>query len=160
MENKHLKEGITKRTARVALTLSACAIGVAYASAFKTGGAPVWAAWLLAFGIPTALVSIMIMGAARQGRGVKRLLVPFAFVGILLTAGFVLALSLPGNEGPQSALIFGLPLRAAIIIYGVGLIPIVILPIGYALTFETRTLSVEDLERVRAMGREFTKNKS
>ena len=39
-------------------------------------------------------------------------------------------------------------------IYGVGLLPIVVLPIAYALTFETQTLSAEDVERVRALARE------
>jgi hypothetical protein len=29
-----------------------------------------------------------------------------------------------------------------------------VLPVAYALTFETQTLSAEDVERVRALGRE------
>jgi hypothetical protein len=40
------------------------------------------------------------------------------------------------------------------VIYGIGLLPIVVLPVVYALTFETQTLSAEDVERVRVMGRE------
>jgi len=47
-----------------------------------------------------------------------------------------------------------LPARAAVVIYGIGLLPIVVLPVAYALTFETQTLSAEDVERVRAMGQE------
>jgi hypothetical protein len=39
------------------------------------------------------------------------------------------------------------------VIYGVGLLPIIVLPVAYALTFETLTLSAEDLEQVRAIGR-------
>ena len=39
-------------------------------------------------------------------------------------------------------------------IYSIGLLPIVVLPVVYALTFETQTLSAEDVERVRVMGRE------
>jgi hypothetical protein len=31
--------------------------------------------------------------------------------------------------------------------------PIIILPVAYALTFETQTLTAEDLERVRELGR-------
>ena len=38
-------------------------------------------------------------------------------------------------------------------IYGVGLLPIFVLPIAYALTFETQTLSAEDVERVRELAR-------
>ncbi len=68
--------------------------------------------------------------------------------------GFGAALALPATEGPLSTLWLGLPARAAIVIYGVGLLPIVVLPIAYALTFETQTLSAEDVERVRALARE------
>ena len=45
-----------------------------------------------------------------------------------------------------------MPARAAIVIYGVGLLPIIVLPVAYALTFETQTLSAGDVERVRALG--------
>ena len=41
------------------------------------------------------------------------------------------------------------------VIYGIGLLPIVVLPIAYALTFETQTLSAEDVERVRELGRAY-----
>lgn len=152
-----MKEDMTKRVARFGLTVASIAIAAGYASAFKSGGAPVWAAWLLAFGIPAALVSVMVMGAAREKGGIKGLMIPFAFLGILLTLGFCLALGLPANESAQSTLYLGLPLRAAIIIYGVGLIPIVVLPVAYALTFETQTLSKEDLAKVRALGAAYAK---
>lgn len=147
-----MKEDITKRVARLSLTAATIAIAVAYASAFKPGGAPTWAPWLLAFGMPVVLVAVMVMGAARGRGGIKKLVIPFAFVGILLTVGFCLALGLPANESADSNLVFGLPLRAAIVIYGIGLIPIVVLPVAYALTFETQTLNAEDLEKVRKLG--------
>ena len=147
-----MKEDITKRIARLALTAASIAIAAGYAVAFKPGGAPLWAPWLLAFGIPVALVSVMVMGAARDRGGIRKLMLPFAFVGVLLTLGFCLALALPATESAQSSLIFGLPLRAAIVIYGIGLIPIVVLPVAYALTFETQTLKTEDLAKVRELG--------
>lgn len=152
-----MKEDITKRIARLALTGALIAIAAGYASAFKPGGAPAWAPWLLAFGIPIALVAVMVMGAARDRGGIKKLTIPFVFVGVLLTLGFCLALGLPANESAQSSLILGLPLRAAIVIYGVGLIPIVVLPVAYALTFETQTLNAEDLEKVRKLGAAYAK---
>lgn len=113
-----------------------------------------WAAWLLALGIPVALAAIMILGAARGRRGIGPLKIPFAFVAMVLLIGFGAALALPATEGPLSTLWLGLPARAAIVIYGIGLLPIVVLPIAYALTFEAQTLSAEDVERVRALARE------
>jgi hypothetical protein len=128
-------------------------ISIAFGYAFIAfGGAALGAApWLLATGIPVSTVAIMVMGAVREGRSSRRLWLPFALVGFFLTIGFFLALGLPASESVSSRLFFGLPLRAAIVVYGVGLLPIVILPIVYAITFETQTLSASDLELVRRL---------
>lgn len=143
----------TKRIARLAITIATLAIAVGYASAFMPGGAPTWAPWLLALGIPGALGGIMVLGAARERGGVGRLAIPFAFVIVTLVVGFCLALGLPANEGPASELWLGLPLRAAIVVYGIGLMPVVVLPVAYALTFGTQTLSAGDVERVKRVGK-------
>ena len=147
-------EDATRRAALVALFFGILAIAAGYLAAFSTTGTPIWAAWLLALGIPVALGAIMILGAARGRRGIGQLKIPFAFVVVVLVIGFGAALALPATEGPLSRLWLGLPARAAIVIYGVGLLPIVVLPIAYALTFETQTLSAEDVERVRALALE------
>jgi len=149
-----VREDITRGAALVALFIGISAIAAGYLAAFSAAGAPVWAAWLLALGIPVALGAIMILGAARGRRGIGPLKIPFAFVVLVLVIGFGAALALPATEGPLSTLWLGLPTRAAIVIYGVGLLPIVVLPIAYALTFETQTLSAEDVERVRELARE------
>ena len=95
----------------------------------------------------------MILGATRGDRGVGPLKIPFGFVILMLVIGFGAALTLPATEGPLSRLWLGLPARAAIVIYGIGLLPIFVLPIAYALTFDTQTLSAEDVERVRELAR-------
>lgn len=148
---------VAKQVARYALVSSIIAIGMGYASAFLAGGAPGWAPWLLALGIPVASVAIMVMGAVREGGKLGSLVIPFVMVLVLLASGFCLALALPATESSESRLVLGLPLRAAIIIYGVGLIPVVVLPFAYALTFETQTLSREDVERVRQLGAAYRK---
>jgi hypothetical protein len=149
---------MTKRTALLALALASLAIAAAYASAFLPGGAPAWAPWPMALGIPAALVAVMILGAARDGK-IGKLAFPFAFSGLVLAAGFAAALALPASEAPGVALYGGLPLRAAVIIYGIGLFPIVVLPIAYALTFHEQTLTAADLERVRRAGEEFARRR-
>jgi hypothetical protein len=145
----------TRRAALVALFAGIAAIAVGYAAAFGARGTPSWAPWFLALGIPAALGAIMILGATRGDRGVGRLKIPFAFVILMLVIGFGAALALPATEGPLSRLWLGLPARAAIVIYGVGLLPIFVLPIAYAVTFETQTLTAEDVESVRKLGREY-----
>jgi len=114
----------------------------------------VWGAWLLALGIPTALGAIMILGAVRSNRGLGRLVIPFALVVLVLAIGFGAALALPGGESATTGLWLGLPPRAAIVIYGVGLLPILVLPVAYAMTFESQTLSASDVEKVRAVASE------
>jgi len=145
---------ITRRAALTALIAGVLAIAVGYAAAFMRGGTPVWAPWLLALGIPVSLGAIMILGAARGRKGIGPLKLPFLFVVAVLAIGFCAALALPATEGPLSKLWLGLPARAAVVIYGIGLLPIVVLPVAYALTFETQTLSADDVERVRALARE------
>ena len=147
--------GDTTRTAALlVLCLAILAIAIGYAAAFRQNGAPAWAPWLLALGIPISLGAIMTLGAARGRTGIGPLKLPFLFVVAVLAIGFCAALALPATESPLSKLWLGLPARAAVVIYGIGLLPIVVLPVVYALTFETQTLSAEDVERVRAMGRE------
>ena len=147
--------GDTTRTAALtALCAAVMAIAIGYAAAFRQSGTPVWAPWLLALGIPVSLGAMMILGAARGRSGIGPLKLPFLFVVAVLVIGFGAALALPATESPLSGLWLGLPARAAVVIYGIGLLPIVVLPVAYALTFETQTLSAQDVERVRAMGRE------
>jgi len=127
------------------------AIAVGYAAAFTRSGTPTWAPWLLALAIPVALGAIMILGAARGRTGLGPLKIPLVFVVLVLIIGFCAPLLLPATEGPLSKLWLGLPARAAIVIYGVGLLPIIVLRVAYALTFETQTPSAEDVERGRTL---------
>ncbi|MGH7604917.1 MAG: hypothetical protein ACRENK_13100 [Gemmatimonadaceae bacterium] len=145
----------TRRLALSALFLGILAIAIGYAAAFSPSGTPTWASWLLALGIPTALGGIMVLGATRGHRGIGPLKIPFLFVVVTLAAGFCAALALPSAESAQSHLWLGLPIRAALVIYGIGLLPIVVLPVAYALTFKSQTLTAEDVERVRELGRQY-----
>lgn len=144
----------TRRGALIVLVIGILSIALGYGAAFLPRGTPGWAPWLLAVGIPVALGAMMILGAARGPMGIGRLKYPFAFVVAVLVVGFCAALALPATESPLSKLWLGLPARAAIVIYGIGLLPIIVLPVAYALTFETQTLSAEDVERVRELARE------
>jgi hypothetical protein len=143
----------TKRLALAALVLSTCAIGAAYASAFLPGGAPVWAAWLFAGGMTGALISMLALGAMRRDTGLGRLVIPFVIMTLILGGGFFAVFFLPAL-GAAEPLWLGLPRRAAIVLYVIGLLPILVLPVAYALTFTAHTLRPEDLERVLTMARE------
>jgi len=132
-----------------ALIAGMAGIAMAYVSAFL----PLWLArlgpWLMAIVMPLTMCAMMILGAVRAGRGIGPLAGPFALVFLLIAGGFVLALALP-TENANTPLWFGLPPRAAVLLCGVGLVPLLLLPVVYALTFDLFILTDEDLARVRA----------
>lgn len=138
-----------KRLALYALFLSIAAIFGAYIRVLLLGAPPGWAPWVVALATAVAMLATMVLGAARAGRrnaGLGGLAIPFVVTFLLVAGGFVLALVLPAAGEP---LVLGLPRRAAVVLYGIGLLPLVVLPVAYALTFDEMTLSEEDLERVR-----------
>jgi hypothetical protein len=144
-----------QRLALGLIVVSAIVIGIAYASAFLPAGTPAWGPWLLALGTATILMAAIVLGATKSGRhGLGALALVFAFTYIVVAGCFALALLLPAADPAAPALFLGLPRRAAIVMYGIGLLPTLVLPIAYALTFERMTLSPHDWQRVRDAARE------
>lgn len=126
-------------------------IGTAYLSAFLPGGAPAWAAWLMMLGIAALMTATMALGAVRRNR-IGRLWIPLACTFVTLAAGFGTALRLPPlDAAAPPTLWLGLPPGAAVILYGIGTLPVLIVPLAYALTFDEVTLDAADLERIRAV---------
>lgn len=145
---------MTARLPLALLVLSCVLIAGAYAVAFFPGGAPPWAAWGLALGSAGALSSMMALGATRGGR-VRPVALAASVLTFLVVAGaFACALLLPAREGANAPLLLGLPVRTAIVLYGVGLVPLVFLPLAYAASFDRDTLNDADLQRVRDAARE------
>lgn len=134
------------------IVTSVLGIAIVYASAFLPGGGPSWAPWLMMVSVATLMVATMALGAARFGQ-VGKLKLTFALVWLILVTGFALALALPAETVTEPRLLFGLPLRTAIVLYGIGLVPLFVVPIAYAVTFDSLTLSEDDLARLRGAAR-------
>lgn len=140
---------MSKRFALGAIFGCMFAIGLAYASAFLPSGAPSAAAWVVAIATAGVMVAVLVLGAARGRTTVHPALTAvFVFTFVVLAAGFCLALVAPPVT-PGARLWLGLPKGAAIILYVVGLLPMLVLPIAYAMTFEKTTLSAEELDALR-----------
>jgi hypothetical protein len=138
-----------KRTLIRLLVASCLLVALSYAAVFA--GAPRgWAPWTLAIGANGVIVSLMAIGAVRRDTLPRSLVWTFAGLFLFCAGCFVTALALPAAEGANGPLLLGLPLRTAIVLYGIGVVPIFVLPLAYALTFESSTLNEGDLERVRA----------
>ena len=127
---------------------SAVAIVVAYLAAFLPGGSPAWAPWLFMVGTSLMMVAAMALGAARNG-SLGTLWIPFFLVLVILVGGFGLVLALPPADPSDPTLWFGLPPRAAVILYGIGFLPFLLVPVAYAWTFPEQALAPGDLERIR-----------
>ena len=135
----------------VRMLVASCGlVAIAYAAMFVTATPPTWAAVSLAIGANGVIMSLMALGAVRRGTIPRSLVWTFIGLFVLCAGCFVVALLLPAQEGAGGPLFLGLPIRTAIVLYGVGVVPIAILPFAYAFTFESSTLNDEDLVRVRA----------
>jgi hypothetical protein len=149
-----------QRGALIALVVSTGAIAAAYASAFRPGGAPHWASWALALGLATCMTSITVLGVASGvrarsgGAPLMIVLASLAAVWALMAVCFGLALVLPPESAAEPRLWLGLPRRSAILIYGIGVLPLLVLPFAYAFTFDALTLPPEELERIRAAAKQ------
>jgi hypothetical protein len=141
---------MAKRIGLAALFLGVLAVGIAYASAFLPQGPPGWATWLFAAGTAATVSAVMAVGAARDG-SVGRLGYVFAFVFLLVSGGFAVLLLLPDATSPDATLWLGLPAGAAIVLYVLGILPVLVVPVAYALTFDRMTLDSADLERIRRL---------
>lgn len=144
---------MTHRFALAALVLGTLLIAAAYAAQMILGAAPGWAPWAYLVGMSTSMLAMLVLGAARTRGGVGRLALPIAFIYAVLLAGFGMALTLAPETSAAAPLWLGLPRRAAIVIYGIGVLPLFLLPIAYAMTFESMTLREEDMTRVAAARR-------
>ena len=138
-----------RQTGIVLFLLAAILIGAGYAACFLPGGPPAWATWLFALGTATILIAAMMFGALPEtGTAGRRLALPLALTWLIVFGGFAGALLIPAETAVDS-LWLGLPRRAALILYGVGLLPMFVLPIAYAVTFDELTLRDDDIQRVR-----------
>ena len=139
---------MTRTLAVGALVAGTLLNAAAYAAVLLTGGTPAWAPWGYMVGTATTMLATIVLGAARGRGGVGRLAVPFAGIYLLLLAGFGAVLAMPPEAGADVALWLGLPRRAAIVLYGIGILPLFLLPVAYALTFDSMTLREHDLALV------------
>jgi hypothetical protein len=131
------------------VVLSLIVVGTGYAGSFAPGGPTTWAPWCISTGTCGALMSLMALGAVRRGRIAPVL--QWVFAGMFLWCGgcFAVALALPANEGVGGTLLFGFPLRSTIVLLGVAVVPILVFPLAWALTFDSSMLSEDDLRRLR-----------
>ena len=91
-------------------------------------------------------VALIVLAVARNGR-VGVLAVPLGILLVFLVACAVAMLALRGQV-LTAPWLGGLPLGAAVQLYGVWLAPLLLVALAYALTFDRFELRQEDLDRL------------
>lgn len=127
----------TRRPWLIAVLVGALGLAAAFVLAAAIGSASPWVSWLAILGISLSMAGALGAGAIREGRLSRWAVLAAAVVLVVPLLGFGAALLLP-EESPGMALWLGLPPRAALLLYGVGLLPVLVLPICYALDFRDR----------------------
>ncbi|MEE4271756.1 MAG: hypothetical protein V2I67_08780 [Thermoanaerobaculales bacterium] len=128
---------------RISLVFLAVASPVMLALFFMPWGWAQSAFALLVMGYPVALIAVAV---GRRG-GLGPLAIPLLILLLFLEACTVGMLLLRGRvlDGPWFG---GLPLAAAIQLYGVFLTPLLLVALTYALTFDRFEMRHEDLDRL------------
>lgn len=129
-----------KRAALLFLASASPLILISFTPGFPLG--PILFA-VLAVAFPVGLI---VLGASRAGR-LGRLAGPVAGLLVILEGCLLGMLALAGRvlDAPW---VGGLPLAAALQLYGMWLGPLVLVALAYALTFESFSLRDEDLEQL------------
>ncbi|MCZ6506756.1 MAG: hypothetical protein O7A04_01725 [Acidobacteria bacterium] len=99
---------------------------------------------MLAVAFPIGLIAV---GAAKDGR-LGPLAWPLGLLLLVLEAAMLGMIVLRGRL-PELPWVGGLPLAAAIQLYGMWLLPLALVALAYALTFDRFTLTDEDLRHFR-----------
>lgn len=129
------------------LVLGLLAVAAAYALVIADSALRA-APWWLALGTTSVLAGMAIMGIARRGRATPLLARAAALCCVSVAVGLVIPLVLPAPSAGEP-LFLGLPRPTAMLLLLVGLLPLVLLPLAYAIAFEREVLSQDDLAAMR-----------
>ena len=128
------------------LVLGALLVLLAYGSAWF--GAPTWGVWCMIVGSALCMASATAMGAANSHVRPARVAMAAGFLFVVIAAGFGVPLLL-APDAVDAPLVLGLPLRVAIEFYGIGLLPVFMMPVLFAIEFKSDGLDEAALAELR-----------
>lgn len=128
------------------LFLGAVLVALAYASAWV--GGPAWGVWVMIVGSALSLSAATALGAANSHVRPARVAFATIFLFVVIVAGFGVPMLLP-TDATKGALLLGLPLSVAIEVYGVGLLPLLVMPLLFAVEFKAGGLDDAALAELR-----------
>ena len=127
---------ITLESTSVAGVFAAALLIIAgYGSGWMPGGAPPWGVDCMIGGCALMIACASALGSVRSGVRPAVALFVGGFLLVVIGGAFG-AVQLIRSDPPW--LVLGLPLRAAIEVYGVAIFPAVVLPVVFAASFRRR----------------------
>jgi hypothetical protein len=141
------------RSSVAAIALGTLLILTAFGSAWAPDGAPRWGIWCMIAGAALVMAATMALGALRSSVPGGRVTLIAGFILVVIAAGFGAPMLLPA-ETVGGSMVLGLPLRVAIEVFGVGVLPALILPLCFALAFRADGLDDRSLAELRRRGAE------
>jgi hypothetical protein len=121
----------------------------AYTLAMMSGPEVAAIPWLGITGIAATMSGTLVIGALRQDRLSLHAAIAAAVLLLVPLAAFSAVLLLP-QETASGPLLLGLPRRAAIVLFGIGVLPVFLLPVAYARDNSAASLSAESLAELRS----------
>lgn len=137
-----------RRLALASVTFGVILVAAAYLATWagRVAGPAVWA---MILGIALQLGGMTVLGGSHAGPRRKYVTVAALFLAAVIVIGFGSAVLLPPPPTESPSYFLGLPLRAAIVLLGVGILPFFVLPFLYAADFDETGLDDASLDRLR-----------
>jgi hypothetical protein len=117
------------------LACSSLMLVIGYGATWWPGGAPRWVAVCFALATVLQLCAFCLLGAVRRDGRVGSVVAGVAVMGVLVGGALVYAI-LAADPGATEELVLGMPRRAALVLYGVGVAPLVVLSVVFVWDFE------------------------
>jgi hypothetical protein len=141
------------RSSRIALGVGLGFVALGYGSAFFPDLPRTLGAAALLLGSVVALWAMALLGAGVSApASARRLRGPLLLGFGLLLVGLGGGLWAP-DPAPGDRLFGGLPWPAALLVYGAGLLPLLVVPLAYAWTFDAAGMSPEEIDDLLARAR-------
>ena len=123
------------RTSAVALiAMASMLLVLGYGATFWPGGVPMWVTVTFALATVAQLVAFCVLGAVTRAGRLGAAAWGILAMGVLVGGSLVYAIVAP-DLGAHEPVWLGVPRRAAVIIYGVGVLPLAVLAWGFVRHF-------------------------
>jgi hypothetical protein len=132
------------------IALSAATLLLGYVALWWPGGPPRAVHVAMAVAVVTQLTAFVLLGARRRD---GRIGAAWVAVGalVVLVGGVLVTVIVSADAGAAEPLLGGLPRRAGLVLYGVGMAPLLLVAGSFARSFDAWVPTEAEVEQLRAL---------